>query len=82
MDKRETFKLSGVKLLEIIGSPADGRTMAVLLAVRGGSHARGIRPLGWQQGRAARYAHITAQLRGRQRDMKQPSAADEHEMHG
>ncbi len=38
VDKRETFKLSGVKLLEIIGSPADGRTMAVLLAVRGGSH--------------------------------------------
>jgi hypothetical protein len=38
VDKRETFRLWGVKLMEIVGNLADGRAMAVLLAVRAGSH--------------------------------------------
>jgi hypothetical protein len=39
VDKWETFKLEwGLNLLEIMYCPAEGRGMAVLLAVRGGSH--------------------------------------------
>lgn len=39
VDKREVFLLGGLlKLLEIAWNPVDGRAMAVLLALRGGSH--------------------------------------------
>jgi hypothetical protein len=40
VEKRETFLLGGlIKLLEIAYCPPNGRGMAVLLAVRGGSHS-------------------------------------------